>query len=279
MGNELVRNGGFERGDTEFWEVLNGTIDIETVEKKRGSYCCKAIGGGVLDLLDFQSKDYIKVSVGEIYKVQDWIQGGKAARTMDLSIRFYDTDLDLISYISMFPLTTPAAWSLRAGYFVIPEECSYIKIYEQGFGTIAAPLYIDSVSLQRIDIDKLAVCSEELINILNETAKYTVAGPKFFTGIWKEAEYVFNLTSFTETGGANPVTIDVKIQTYDPETATWDDAMVFQQKSCAASGSVTTREKKMLVGNLGWKQRVMYTTAGAGTIGDCDFKVGVVYKR
>ena len=123
------------------------------------------------------------------------------------------------------------------------------------------------------------VKSELLIGIENETTKHTVNGAEFSTGIWKEAEYVFDLTSFTETGAVNAVTIDVKVESYDPTTGKWRDVMVFQQVSCAASGSETTTEYKRLVGSLGVKQRVTYVTAGLGTIGDCDFKVGAVYKR
>ena len=123
------------------------------------------------------------------------------------------------------------------------------------------------------------VISGELIAVENETTKHTVNGSVFPTGPWKEAEYYLDITSFTETGGVNPVTIDVKVETYDPTTGKWRDAMVFQQLSCAASGSETTHEYKRLNSNIGVQQRVTYTTAGTGTIGDCDFKVGVVYKR
>lgn len=123
------------------------------------------------------------------------------------------------------------------------------------------------------------VISKELIDVVNETTKHTVNGVSFPTGQWKEAEYYLDITSFTETVGANPVTIDVKVETYDPSTSKWRDAMVFQQLSCAASGSETTHEYKRLNSNIGVQQRVTYTTAGLGTIGDCDFKVGAVYKR
>lgn len=123
------------------------------------------------------------------------------------------------------------------------------------------------------------VISKELIKIVADTAKHTVNGAAFPTGPWKEAEYFYNLTVFDESGGANAITIDVKIQTYDPVSGEWRDAMVFQQVSCAAAGSETTQEYKRLASNLGVQQRVQYVTGGAGTIADCSFTVGAVYKR
>ena len=123
------------------------------------------------------------------------------------------------------------------------------------------------------------VISKELIGVENETTKHTVNGAVFPTGPWKEAEYYLDITSFSETAGVGAITIDVKIETYDPATGKWRDAMVFQQLSCALSSSETTHEYKRLTGNIGVQQRVTYTTAGAGTIADCDFKVGAVYKR
>ena len=126
---------------------------------------------------------------------------------------------------------------------------------------------------------KAKVISKELISIENDTAKHTVNGAAFPTGPWKEAEYYLDITSFTETGGGGAVTIDVKVETYDPVTGKWRDAMVFQQLSCAIAGSETTHEYKRLASNIGVQQRVTYVTAGAGGIGDCDFKVGAVYKR
>ncbi|MBC8520983.1 MAG: hypothetical protein H8D26_03190 [Methanomicrobia archaeon] len=119
----------------------------------------------------------------------------------------------------------------------------------------------------------------ELIAVTNETTKHTVNGTSYLVGQWKEAEYFYDLTSFTETGAATAVTIDVKVETYDPVTGKWRDAIVFQQVSCAASGSETTQEFKSLKSNIGVMQRITYTTGGTGTIGDCDFKVGAVYKR
>ena len=228
------------------------------------------------------TKDYIEVVPGEIYNVIAYLYNFDLDSGITVYLAFYDADkLDIFENLPVAPLYSGSgAWKKISGPILIPEEAVYARVYVNGADSgTGAYMFMDNVSLKKIDIANLAAEYDRLIWVNNETTKHTVVGDEFFTGIWKEAEYYFDLTSFTETGAANPVTIDVKIQTYDYETDTWRDAMVFQQKSCGAGGSVTTSEYKRLASNLGWKQRVSYTTAGAGTIGDCDFKVGVVYKR
>lgn len=279
MSKELIRNGGFERGDTEFWEFEDvASIEALAVAKKYGSYGCKIISDGH-PVGYLHCKDFIAVKYGIIYNVNFWIKNS-LNKTVHLYVREYDSDKEYIGAVSILSTSVSTTFKFLSDFYIGRSGVSYftISVRQVNF-SINDYSYVDSISLSKIDLYNVGVIIEELISIENETIKHTVYGTEFFCGIWKEAEYFFDLTSFTETGGASAVTIDVKIQTYDPKTAKWRDAMVFQQKSCPASGSVTTQEYKRLASNLGWKQRVVYTTAGAGTIGDCDFKVGVVYKR
>lgn len=277
MIKELIRNGGFERGNFDFWEFTPAVFTIDTVEKNRGTYAveCMTAGAGTNDIY---SKDYIKVNPFELYQYVVWIKNTNMS-TIDLQVQLLDSDLTEISKITLETIASPQGWTKHLEYVDIPEDCYYVRFWIHNTAVGIAQMWLDDVSMHILDISRIFVQDDEMIKVVNETTKHTVTGDDFFTGIWKEAEYWFALTSFTETGGANPVTLDVKIQTWDKALYTWRDAMVFQQKSCGASGSVTTQEYKRLTGNLGWKQRVSYTTAGAGTIGDCDFKVGVVYKR
>ena len=278
MSKELIRNGGLERGDFEFWELETGAMVISIAEVHTGSYSLYfGTSGGVAKI---NIKDYIMVSPGAIYKASIWLYNVDLTVSAVVYILFYDSNkTKLDEYGKIGETVGTGAWEHIVGHAEVPEGAVYARVSMWATGAGEQYGYIDELSLQEIDLSKISVTKKELITVINETTKHTVTGDEFFSGIWKEAEYFFDLTSFTETVGANPVTIDVKIESYDPETDTWRDAMVFQQKSCPASGNVTTQEYKRLVGGLGWKQRVSYTTAGAGTIGDCDFKVGVVYKR
>lgn len=107
----------------------------------------------------------------------------------------------------------------------------------------------------------------EMINIVDETTSHTAYGSEFFTNRWREAELFLKCTSLT---GTSP-TLDVIVQAYDPNIADWNDIATFTQLSAAGS------ERKIVTAGLGWKERVKYTTGG--TVTDCDFKVGAVFKR
>ena len=279
MSKQLIRNGGFERGDTEFWDSVDVlSIEALVAAKKYGTYGCKVISDGSASALIFP-KDFFQVEYKELYNISLWIKNS-VAHAVSVRIYEYDSDKQYVSCTTLETKTVGSTFECLDNYYAVNPGVSYIKLYIKHIAfSVTEYSYIDSVSVVSIDVSKISTTYESLIEIMNETTKHTVTGDEFFTGIWKEAEYFFHLSSFTETGGASAVTIDVKIQSLDPETGNWHDVMVFQQKSCPASGSVTTEEGKRLTGNLGWKQRLSYTTAGAGTIGDCDFIAGAVYKR
>lgn len=228
------------------------------------------------------TKDYIEVSAGEIYEAIAYVYNFDIDTGIGLFLKYYDKDLVYISDFSTIvsSYTGTGAWKKLSGHAQIPDNAAYARIYitAQDSGT-GAYMFLDNVSLKQLNIANIAVQNSELIAIVNETTKHTVVGEEFDTGIWKEAEYYLDLTKLQRVAAGANVTIDVKIESYDPETDTWRDAMVFQQLATIVDAAVSTTETKTLVGNLGWKQRISYTTAGAGTIEDCDFKVGVVYKR
>jgi len=106
-----------------------------------------------------------------------------------------------------------------------------------------------------------------LLSVLNETTSHTVNGEAFETSQWNKAEFHLSCTSLTGSSD----TLDVKIQAYDLNTQVWHDIATFTQLTAAGAQHINISE------GLGWMERVQYTTGG--TVTDCDFKVGVVYKR
>lgn len=277
MGRELIRNGGFEDGVFNFWTYTAGMSMLDNAIKHRGSWCVKALNA-TGDTEHVKTRDYVQVSERELYLISWWFKLTTSTASQ-VMLFLYDSDLNEIKNYRLETFTGGDYWKQGNIYFVIPEVCDFIQIKVQVLGEDAVEAYIDDVSLRAIDIDKVAADYQELIDVVDDTTKHTVTGDEFFTGIWKEAEYFFDLDPLQRVADGADVTLDVKIETYDPETETWRDAMVFQQVVTTTNAAVTTHEYKRLTGNLGWKQRVSYTTAGAGTISDCDFNVGVVYKR
>lgn len=279
METEIIRNGGFERGNMAFWESLDVTsIEALAAAKKYGSYGCKMISEAANYGL-LISRDLVSVSFGEILDLSYWIKNS-ATETVSMFVYEYDSDKNYMGFSYLPEISVGTEFTKYSELYKCKAGISYIKIAIMQLEFLNGEYsYIDSVSVIRLNLPVISTTIEKLIEVENDTSKHTVTGAEFFTGIWKEAEYHYYLTNFTETGGANTVTLDVKIETYNPIINRWYDTMVFQQGVAGPGGGLIFEETKTLVGTLGWKQRVSYTTAGAGTIGDCDFKVGVVYKR
>lgn len=268
MGN-LLRNGGFERGNIMFWERITYGSDftVQTSQKKRGSYGA-VITSDAEGICQIMSRDFIKVNTSDILEV-----GGYGLPSDDgdftISCVYYNEHGDYITAETMTKAFTGLIWSGYNILFIVPEEAKYVRPAFK-FSSVAALTnqYFDELTIQILSADNYVLQEILLASIVNETTKHTVYGDEFFTGIWKQAEYHLYCTSLT---GTIP-TLDVTIQGYDPNTAQWKDIMVFQQLDAAGG------EFKTLLSGLGWKQRVKYVTAGTA-VTDCDFIVGAVYKR
>ena len=158
-------------------------------------------------------------------------------------------------------------WTFAEGWFVAPIEASYLTLHFHNAGNSGTYGYVDSISLQEVDLSKIAVYTKELLKKQNFTSTGTFYSDEYFSGIWKYAEFYLDVTSLT---GTDP-TLDVTIQTYDPSTELWKDIVVFDQATGASS------QLKVATAGLGWKIRVKYVTGGSLT--DGDFIVGAVFKR
>ncbi len=267
MVKELIRNGGFERGNLDFWKVVFGTVSVVSDVKKRGSYSAKTITGDY-DSVKLDSKDYIEVTPFVLYKHTGWYKNVDLTKMQAMAM-FYDSNIDRITDadIIIWEKTGAFDWTYCEGWFVTPPEASYMVLGIAGTGTSGKYGYIDSISLQEIDLNRLAVYTKELLKKENFTSTGTFYSDEYFSGVWKYAEFYLNVTSLT---GTDP-TLDVTIQAYDPSTGLWKDIVVFDQATGAGS------QLKVATAGLGWKIRVKYVTGG--TITDCDFVVGAVFKR
>jgi len=267
MSKELIRNGGFERGNMDFWETLSGSVEIQTDEKKRGSYAAKitkTVTGGAIIV-----KDYIPVTPFALYKLTAWLKtANDAPYGIQTFYKLYDSDYTYIG--NSYPYWEVGAfdWSKWEFYLSVPDEVSYIRpFFSHLLYVNDLFFYLDSLSLQQIEPSETLAQKVQMLLLTNLVADATAYSQEFFTGVWKQAEYHLYCTSLT---GTTP-TLNVTIQGYDPSTEQWKDVLVFQELDDAGS------EFKTLLSGLGWKQRAKFTTAG--TITDCDFTLGVIYKR
>ncbi|MGQ9847206.1 MAG: hypothetical protein ACUVQP_06865 [Bacteroidales bacterium] len=120
---------------------------------------------------------------------------------------------------------------------------------------------------------------KKLFAIENLTNKETKTSSDVDILRYRELEAVLNVTSFTNGSSSNPVTLDVKIQSYNVYANVWTDLVIFDTVTCPANGSVTSVQKKIATAGLGTKIRGVYTTAGDGTITDLDFVLAVILKE
>jgi len=267
MSNELLRNGGFERGNYDFWGHLLSTFEIQSDEKKFGSYASKLTMTDDV-MASLFTKDYIPVSPLGLYKLTLWMKN-----TDDIihaiGAQTFDSDYNAIggSGIEILGKSGIFDWAKSVGYFTIDDEASYIRIVDVMLGLEGTICYHDSMSLLQVESNDAVAQRISLLKLTNINADATAYSQEHWTGAWRQAEYHLYCTSLT---GTTP-TLNVTIQGYDPSTEQWKDVMVFQELDDAGS------EFKTLLSGLGWKQRAKYTTAG--TVTDCDFTLGVVYKR
>lgn len=269
MVKELVRNGGFESGDSKFWvSTLVAGIAVADAHKKYGSYGAKVLATEAQVDWNIAHKDLLPVSLGEVYIINFWHKV-KVRLLAAYYLNFYDSDGSYITYQPLGTGSTNENWAFKEYFVMIPRNVAFIQLFMTSlFGAAADYLILDSVSIQRIAVEKLAVKTENLITVLNLAVKQTAQGESFFAGVWREAEFTLSCTSLT---GTNP-TLNVAVQAFDPCTAAWYNVLVFQQLVAAGE------ERKTVLSGLGWLNRVNYTTGG-DAVTDCNFKVGAVYKR
>lgn len=279
MGKELLRNGGFERGNIDFWEIEDITsLEALAAAKKHGVYGGKAISSGE-SYGRIKSKDFIPVEENGLYVFSCWLKNSHV-KSILVYIWQFDSDLNGIGAVTLKILSVGTDFVQYKDYFVALSGVSYVKVYivQVNFADTNYT-YIDSVSLKEIDLSKVSVLAEELISTDDAAVKTDEKGEEFFTGLWKHAEYFLSVSKLTATGGNGDAQLNVKIETYDPATELWRDAMVFQEVDETVADPTLHTQYKSLDSNLGWKQRVSYTTVKDATSMECDFKVGVVYKR
>ena len=267
MVKELIRNGGFERGNLDFWEVVEGNIGIDSGVKKRGNYSAKMICSND-GYAYFRYKDFVEVTPYTIYKFSGWLKS-VSLQAMNVYITFCDSDYEAIqgSTQNIYLKNNTFDWTLGTGWICVQEEGSYLRLHILGSGLAGTYGYVDSFSLQELDIHRISVYTKELLRKENFTSTGIFYSDEYFSGIWKYGEFYLNVSSLT---GSSP-TLDVTIQAYDPSTTVWKDIVVFDQATAAGS------QLKVATAGLGWKLRVKYVTGG--TITDCDFVVGAVFKR
>ena len=207
----LIRNGGFERGNTDFWEVLNNaTFEVSTVSPLQGTYCGKITSPGSTYPVVLCA-DYIDVKP---YQILDGILYCKSATTRQVQTiaYYYDVDYSLISTETGQLVSNDGTYKLISGQFRVPAGCAYarfgIKIRTTYSGEI---FYLDGAGLEIIGSESALSGVIELLPY----DTYTASGSTYYDAksMMQFSSYYAGLNCYS-VSGTSP-TLDVTVKEVD----------------------------------------------------------------
>jgi len=258
----LIRDGGFARGDTKFWEHTgSGTFSIDGSEAKYGTYCGKMVVPAV-EYGFLRAKDYIDIKFGQVLYLNYHIKA--ELQTYYATVFYeYDGDLNLINttiiergyvttsylYVEDVLLVLPASEYVRVAVRITDEEAE-------------TTAYIDSFMCIIMETGDAYACNRELCDLKLLTSSGDTSGtPIRLVGF---AEY-YAVIDCTRVDGTTP-TLDVDIielDVYDNERVLGS----FTQLSAVGD------ERISLLSPTGGDIYVKYTEGGTWT--QCEFKVSL----
>ena len=262
----LIRNGGFERGNTDFWEVIQGcTLDISNISPLYGTYCGKLTANGSASPI-VMSKDYIEVKP---YQIVDAIIYMKSATTIQGYVVIYAYDADYSSIDSQMGnwVSNDGTYKTVSGQFIVPQGAAYIRfglhLHNPTNGDV---FYLDGAELDIIDNDSAISGVVELLPM----DAYTSSGSTYYNArsMMQFSKYYAELYVDYVSGTSPTLDVEVKgvnIQGYGVSLGTFSTV------------TAATEERIDLPQCLGNQMYIIYTIGG--TDPEFDFCVSVVGKR
>lgn len=262
----LIRNSGFEVGDTRFWEMTSGvSFAVDSANQKYGTYSGKlsmtGVSGGAI-----QSGDYLEVRP---YQIVDF-SAQVLASSFDglyVYIQEYTEDLEYIGTRLLYYKVLPATWTNIKSQVRIGGEVCYARLrFYVDVCVSPTEMYFDSVIFNTVEIDDIPVKAIELCNLSNLTASGdTSSDVKDLYG-FRDYYADIDVTSVT---GTNP-TCDVTICEFD------------MYGNLRVLGTFTqfngvTDQRVGIAPPITGDMYVKYVMGG--TVTDCDFKVSVIGVR
>ena len=165
----LIRNGGFERGTTDFWFLTSsGTLTVDNSNQKYGDYCGKYTAVGDLSEA-IMSSDYISCNPGDLINISGWINTPGTGQVA-LYTLLYDSDYSYVTYQELGLKDATGSYQLLSNQLLIPDNIGYIRIgYELIHPDISGVYYLDSLSYNIITSDSALSGSVVLHEMSAET--------------------------------------------------------------------------------------------------------------
>lgn len=265
--SNLIRNGGFERGDAEFWDVISDdTLAASTVMHLWGLYSGKitSVGTGTIR---FATDDFLEVKPSAIVNLSFWVYG-VAGKTMEVRIDKYNADGTSIGSETIISQSLYADWTSYTAQYTIDEEAIYIKvdfrILSPGDGDV---YYFDDVSLIHLDNVYPSLRVTKIAQVQNAVASGDTTATKYYMLEFTDYYAEINCASLT---GTTP-TLDVDVCELDQVS---NEVVLGSFAQIAAGGG----DERISISNpIGKGMYVKYTEGGTWT--DCDFEVSIIGVR
>lgn len=147
----LIRNGGFERGNEDFWESSgSGAFSIDTGTPKHGVYCglIEVNSGQNLTLL---SKDYIPIRFAQKLFVSYYIKSDTSAAYRTVFYE-YDDDLNLIATTNEDSMTSTGSYVQNESIFTPNSSTEYVRVAVYVVAMSATPhVRIDTCNVSMLE--------------------------------------------------------------------------------------------------------------------------------
>lgn len=262
----ILRNPGFERGNTSFWQPLpDSTLVIDGTEHYSGAYS-GAVTANKVGNVGATHDDYIKIDKSGIIRTHARIKA-VAGRNIWIRVNHYDTDLNYLGSQSAVVVVSTGGWDEVVLYYNTRLWAAYAKIYIYYTSTaLDEVFYIDGGYAEILTEEYLGYLGIQVANVVNAVASGdTSATPVPFIG---HTKYYADITCTSITGTAPTMQVSVcELDQYSNEVVLGEFTLL------AAIGS----ERIDLTPSIGRGLYVKYVKGGIMT--DCDFKVFVTGLR
>lgn len=265
----LIRNGGFERGDIAFWTAYDAkSFAVVATPVHKGSYAAKLVCDGS-NTPYIMSNDYIPISVGDIFYIEAWLRAS-GLYVAQIHAVYYDEGLNVIENV-LIDSSNPGTTSYSQKLWVIPgiQGAVYVrpKIY-LNHTTLDDYLLIDGVLMYKFDPEEVIGAACMLAEETNISSAGSYYGDFFIVAPFKEAEFKL----YVGTSAGNVETLDVKVVSRGNFNTVDHDIATFTQVTESDILQVL-----LVTAGLGTKIRVEAVVGG--TPSDIDFYVVAIFKR
>lgn len=254
MGKNLLRNGGFERGDTEFWaDAFAASFEASEVQKYKGTYSGK-LTAGVIDYPWIENNDYIAIGEGEAFVFEGHCYPSNVY-TLTPRIAYYDEGLVWLETRTYLPqLLGITQWTKFMDVVTGVPGAEYMLVRlihnYQGNGTYT---YYDNLSLKKIDPRTMVGTSIDIFEDQYMEGPYEWIDPHIASIGYHEGLFILSVSAKDNDTG----TLNAVIQTYDRWDNEWHDIATFNEVT-----TVLGQQVLVVTAGLGEIIRAKITTAG-----------------